>query len=116
MDVKRVIVYNRVDCCTDRLSYSVASLLDQEGSPVKTYTTGDATGVHVFDIDFITNSVGYYLARKVRVQLQGTNWLRLREVEVFDDKGVNLAFNKTATQSSTHSADHASVAVDGEQE
>ena len=37
---------------------------------------------------------------KVRVQLEGTNYLHLREVQVFDQNGVNRALNKLATQSS----------------
>jgi hypothetical protein len=41
------------------------------------------------------------LARKVRVQLKGQNYLHLREVEVWDQNGTNVALNKTATQSST---------------
>ena len=41
------------------------------------------------------------LARKVRVQLEGQNYLHLREVEVWDQNGTNVALNKTASQSST---------------
>jgi hypothetical protein len=41
------------------------------------------------------------LVHKVRVQLLGTNYLQLREVEVFDTSGVNRALNKPASQSST---------------
>jgi hypothetical protein len=40
-------------------------------------------------------------ARKVRVQLKGQNFLHMREVEVWDQNGTNVALNKTATQSST---------------
>jgi hypothetical protein len=42
-------------------------------------------------------------AQKVRVQLEGQNFLHLREVEVWDQNGTNVALNKTATQSSTYS-------------
>ena len=38
--------------------------------------------------------------RKVRVQLEGTNYLHMREVQVFDQNGVNVALNKVTTQSS----------------
>jgi hypothetical protein len=41
--------------------------------------------------------------RKVRVQLEGTNHLSMREVQVFDHNGVNVALNKNAAQSSTAS-------------
>jgi hypothetical protein len=60
------------------------------------------------------------LVHKVRVQLESTNYLHMREVQVFDTSGVNRALNKSATQSSTdigHSwgsdSDPASNAVNG---
>ena len=60
------------------------------------------------------------LTRKVRVQLGGQNrwnYLHLREVEVWDQNGTNVALNKTAIQSSTFaeygSTFPASNAVDG---
>jgi hypothetical protein len=56
--------------------------------------------------------------QKVKVQLEGTNYLHMREVQVFDYTGVNVAQNKPATQSSTgyvlgQSSLEASSAVDG---
>ncbi len=54
------------------------------------------------------------LARKVRVQLEGQNYLHLREVEVWDQNGMNVALNKTATQSSTWPGYPASNAVNGD--
>ena len=58
------------------------------------------------------------LVRHVRVQLKGTNFLSLREVEVFDRNEINRALFKPATQSSTFywngvSPRSASIAVDG---
>jgi hypothetical protein len=47
------------------------------------------------------------------VQLEGTNILHMREVQVYDTSGVNHALNKLATQSSTH-IDPASNAVNGD--
>jgi hypothetical protein len=52
------------------------------------------------------------------VQLEGTNYLHMREVQVFDTSGVNRALNKLATQSSTYfehswGSDPASKAVNG---
>jgi hypothetical protein len=47
------------------------------------------------------------------VELIGTNYLQLREVEAFDRNGVNVALNKPATQSSTFQQNPASKAVDG---
>ena len=53
--------------------------------------------------------------RKVRVQLEGNDHLHMREVQVFDKNGLNVALNKVATQSSTSTnpAGSASYAVNG---
>jgi hypothetical protein len=56
--------------------------------------------------DVLTSVKNIPLVRKVRVQLtsyQTGNYLQLAEVEVFDDKGINRAVFKPATQSSTYS-------------
>ena len=52
--------------------------------------------------------------RKVRVQLEGTDNIALKEVQVFNRNGVNVALNKTATQSSTETGSPASKAVNGD--
>ena len=54
------------------------------------------------------------LVRKVHVQLLGKAHLQLREVEVFNQMGGNVALNQIATQSSTYGANTASQAVDGD--
>jgi hypothetical protein len=58
------------------------------------------------------------LVHKVRVQLDGFNFLHMREVQVYDTIGVNHALNKAASQSSTFNlhywgSDPASNAVNG---
>jgi hypothetical protein len=124
--VSRVIIYNRddTDANRSRLSNSVVSLLNYQGNTLKTYRIGDATNVPVFDINFsgingvlITKAPTFKptafptaspsknaaLVHKVRVQLEGTNALHMREVQVYDTSGVNnRALNKSASQSSTY--------------
>jgi hypothetical protein len=57
--------------------------------------------------------------RKVKIQLEGKNALHMREVQVLDCAGVNVAKGKTARQSSTWMSTtvtfslNASSAVDG---
>jgi hypothetical protein len=54
--------------------------------------------------------------RKVKIQLDGRNHVNLREVEVYDYNGANVAKGKTATQSTTYLSYPvftASRAVDG---
>ena len=127
-----------------RLSNSVVSLINQQGNTLKTYRIEDATNVPVFYINFESPSSASptvsqapsmshspslnpsisqspsspsQLVHKVRVQLDGSNHLHMREVQVFDTNGVNRALNKLATQSSTTSgswgSDPASKAVNG---
>ena len=56
-----------------------------------------------------------FQARKIRVQLLGYNYLQLREVQVLDSRGNNVALNKPAVQSSTYDGLYtASWAVDGQ--
>jgi RHS repeat-associated protein len=59
-----------------------------------------------------TVSVGR-TGRYVRVQLMGTNYLHLAEVQVMGTSGQNLALGKTATQSSTAFGGTANRANDG---
>jgi hypothetical protein len=50
--VSKVVIYNRTNCCSDRLSNSVVSLIDYQGNTLKTYRIGISTNVPVFDISF----------------------------------------------------------------
>jgi hypothetical protein len=81
-----------------RLSNSIVSIIDSQGNTQNSYRIGDATGKTMFEFHSTITSV---LSRKVRVQLEGTNHLHMREVQVFDQSGDNVALGKTATQSST---------------
>ncbi len=47
------------------------------------------------------------------MQLNNCGYLHLREVEVFNQNGVNVALNKTAIQSSAYDGNPASKAVNG---
>ena len=51
--------------------------------------------------------------RKVRVSVASSVKINLKEVQVLDQNGVNVAQNKTATQSSTFGEYSASYAVNG---
>ena len=52
VSVSRVVIYNRIDQISVRLSNSVVSLIDSLGNTLKTYRIGDATNIPVFDINF----------------------------------------------------------------
>ncbi|NOT60784.1 MAG: hypothetical protein HOP19_11245 [Acidobacteria bacterium] len=118
--INTINVWNRTDCCANRLtnfyvfvsdvpftSTNLNSTLSQSG--VGSYLTSGQAGLPT---TLTINRTGRY----VRVQLVGTNELSLAEVEVMgttSSSTSNLALNKTATQSSTAWSGVPSRAVDG---
>ena len=116
---------NRTDCCTNRLSnvhvfisehpfgeQSLDELLDQDS--IANYYIPGSVG-EVFELPVIATG------RYVRVQLAGTEFLSLAEVQVIGDPNgdpapvpppVNLAPQGTASQSSTAYNGSASRAID----
>jgi hypothetical protein len=108
--VQSVEVWNRTDCCSDRLSNFKVLLLDSNqalvASTIVPAQGGTPTAVQISG-----------MARYVKVQLVGTNYLALAEVKVWGTsttQATNLALNKLATQSSTPVwGGLASRAVDG---
>lgn len=101
--VGTVVLYNRTDCCAERLS-NFRLLVSENGEDWHVYAyPGPALSQARFQVD--------RAARYVKVQLNGTNWLSLAEVQIFAPP--NLALGKTATQSSTDYKGDPSRAVDG---
>ena len=49
MIVEKVKIYNRVDCCKERLSNSIVSLKDSQGTTQYSFRIGDATGSATFE-------------------------------------------------------------------
>ena len=71
-----VLVYNRTDCCSDRLS-DFDVLVSSDGASWQ--PIGGITGPAPTPSAFATSTTG----RFVRVQLRGTNYLHLAEVQVY---------------------------------
>jgi hypothetical protein len=122
--VSSVTVWNRTDCCGSRLSdYWVfisdtpflatdtpLTLQSRAGTFASHQTTAPSSSA--------TISINGAQGRYVRVQLTGTDYLSLAEVQVFGNGGAppptDLAQGKTAAQSSTlPGTPLASAAVDG---
>jgi RHS repeat-associated protein len=87
------------------------------GVPTNAITTVSSAGESVYNTPGqcgtpTTINVGR-TGRYVRVQLMGTNYLHLAEVQVIGSSGQNLAVGKTATQSSTAFGGTANRANDG---
>jgi hypothetical protein len=75
--VKSVTLFNRTDCCGDRLSDFRVDYLDQNG---KTIATQAHPGRAAVETNIALSAQGVHA---VRVQLNGTNALSLAEVQVF---------------------------------
>ena len=74
-NIGTVIVFNRTDCCSERLSdFDVSAWDGTTWQPI-----GGITGPAQPRNDFQTNVI----SRFVRVQLRGTNYLSLAEVQVY---------------------------------
>eukprot|EP00118_Oscarella_pearsei_P024615 m.306429 g.306429 ORF g.306429 m.306429 type:complete len:489 (+) comp41228_c0_seq1:1017-2483(+) len=118
-----VYVFNRVDdCCMDWLSDFEMHQFDNDHKLVYYSNYPLSTGgKEIFH--FPNYRWAYIYVRFVRIQLVGTNYLTLAEVQVFGldtlSKVRNLARKQTATQSSTYSHScnpEAGKAVDGNSE
>ncbi|HWO18473.1 MAG TPA: discoidin domain-containing protein [Kofleriaceae bacterium] len=102
-DIGEVVLYNRTDCCAERLAnFDVQLSSDGVNWQNAAYVAGQAPAKLVF--------VGHVSSRFVRVRLRGTGELSLAEVQV---KPWNLAAGKLTSQSSTYLGASASRAVDG---
>jgi len=121
--VNSVVIWNRTDCCGSRLSdYWVfvsntpfqtndtpATLQSRAGTFASHQTSAPSPAATI-----VANTQGRY----VRIQLSGTNYLSLAEVQVFGTGGSgvsNLTLGKAAAQSSTYpiASAAASSAIDG---
>ncbi len=121
MEIDTVRLWNRTDCCSDRLSdfnvlTSTVPFVSQD-----LQTTQSQSGVVDFPVNGVagrqTDITVNGLARYIRVQLRGTNALQLAEVQVFGSKRSdvsNVAVGGIAQQSSLYNNRFpASVANDG---
>jgi Domain of unknown function (DUF1929)/F5/8 type C domain len=120
-------LWNRTDCCGDRLSNFYVLVSDQPFSSTDLMTTLGQPGVTGYYTPgqagpSISINVGR-TARYVRVQLAGTNFLSLAEVEIFGSGKLNVAQTVTgsslprATASSTFSASYpVSAVIDGDRQ
>ncbi|HEV3198048.1 MAG TPA: discoidin domain-containing protein [Bryobacteraceae bacterium] len=123
--ISSIAVWNRTDCCSSRLSDYWVFVSDTPFGPTDTpanlqFRAGTWSSHQMAipnpSIIIASGAQGRY----VRVQLSGTNYLSLAEVQVFgtlsSPSGSNLAVGKAAGQSSTlpgYATAGAGSAVDG---
>jgi hypothetical protein len=119
-----IVVWNRTDCCGDRLTNYWVFVSDTPFAPTDTPDTlqnraGTFAGLQTFQPNPSTTIPVNAAGRYVRVQLSSANYLSLAEVQVFGmgtQAGTNLALGKAASQSSTlpgYPGAVAASAVDG---
>jgi len=116
-DITEVTVYNRKDCCSERLSNFVVEVLDQHEKEVGTCGNGgNMARVESKTIKCATALTGQFVV----IYLPTPNYLTLCEVKVKGTESaeqpkplVNIALNKLASQSSTIHEGPASRAIDG---
>ena len=77
-EISLVTLYNRIDCCKERLTNFQVQLFDNAHSIIRKVSQG-STVQNRYDFTFPEKTI----ARYVRVQLLGKNYLSLAEVEVF---------------------------------
>jgi len=79
----RIILWNRTDCCSDRLSNFSVSVLDNLGTTVWThnYYTSGGSPAPSLTIDLPDNTWGEIV--KVRLNGAGSGYLSLAEAQVF---------------------------------
>jgi hypothetical protein len=123
--VSSIVVWNRTDCCAERLTdywvfVSDTPFLSTDNSATLFGRPGVFASHQTSAPNPSATIPGVAVGRYVRVQLSGTGNLSLAEVQVFGTSGstapTNLAQGKAALQSSTlpgYPNDAASAAVDG---
>ncbi len=114
--VDAVTLYNRTDCCSERLSdFYVLTSADAFGNRSLDALLADPA-VKATRVEGQLGCCGSFAVgadtRYVRIQKAGSGMLSLAEVQVFGGQ-QNIAVGKPATQSSTGFGGEASRAVDG---
>ena len=83
-----VTIYNRLDCCSDRINPFSVFLLDRSGNVINTLATGQTFFGLTPTWSFAIPNV---MAAGLKVQLDGSNWLHMAQVNVqgaVQDTGV----------------------------
>ena len=104
--IKEIIIYNRSDCCGDRLNNAEVQILDLNYKVVASKRIGTAARVNKLEFGGVMGS---------KVMVIGRTVFSIAECVVngWDNPSSNLALGRPATQSSTSHGGIASRAVDG---
>lgn len=119
VNIDYVTLWNRTDCCNDRLSNFYVLVSDQPFTSTDLTTTRNQPGVtSYYSAGWAGPSFNVNVGRSgryVRVQLAATNFLSLAEVEVFAGGNSNVARTGSARASTTYSPNYpATSVIDGD--
>lgn len=86
-DINQIVIWNRTDCCSDRLSNFYVSILNNNGTPVWTqnYYTAGGNPNPSLTIDL---PAGGIIGETVKIGLNSPNYLSLAEVQVYGANAV----------------------------
>ncbi len=107
VQVKNVKIFNRIDCCSARLSGASVTLWNN-GHVIETRKIYASDSTAEIDVNF-----GPSLTRQVRIDIDNLGYVLVREVQVFDYNNVNRALRVGTSQSTTYASYSSSNAVDG---
>jgi|ERR1712232_100596 len=77
--ISKVVAYNRLDCCSNRLDTAIVELIDAGGTVVDSQQFGSTSTAYAFNFDDT-------IAKTVRIRLQQNNYLSLAEVQVYGEE------------------------------
>lgn len=81
-------IFNRVGCCSDRLSGAIVRLYNDVWSVVYTHPLWDTSGDFIIDLDFAW--IGQiHNVKKLEIEATSNNFINLREVEIFLGGGIS---------------------------
>ena len=85
-EVTRVVVWNRMDCCSERLTGAILSLQDVNGNILKSYNLGDTRNQQKFEFRITDNS---YLRSSFSYHDHSGLDRGFQQQEAFDEASVN---------------------------
>ncbi len=122
--VKKIVVYNRPDCCQVNLVGAKLTLLDQTRKQIGVTFTLTAERMQSFDVTPLptaspspttnsTTGTGKYRYVKIENPREW-EYLTVQELEVYDGTGKNVAMSGNITTSSVFEGTTQNTAIDGE--
>ena len=98
--IDEIKIYNRTNCCTTRLSNFNVIVYDDSGRITynRTYSSTPSP--------LLTVNTGGVVGKHVRIQLNGTNFLSLAEVEVYGEKTSSTGGGGSTSSCSEYKSDN----------